>query len=423
MREGDTLSFQVVIPKSNPALRTTAQFEARCSTAQLHLLYLDGAQRMYPLGPGQYSAARALSATLYSNLTANPSFQQACAQTPQPDWRLVKTGEREQWVLLDRNSLTTVNGQIRFWAAFDDATVLNDLPYNAPYAQKREHLAVSCASGTYQLLAGYDLDAHNRVSDGQVDPAPTPRPIAGSNADYQALFAQVCANPQQTGALAPFKPRVKSPVAITLQSVQAPVLAAIAQLNLAPPVRTLKYLRTEGTSTYRDKSHPAGEERFMASDTASGQLSVALRGDSYESQEVSWRGLITLVSKANFGGGRGMADSNAVSRLSFTGDWKNLPVGATLGFTYQRASLNSVVGAYGDTPVTTHCTVEREYPARELNSTLAGSAKALSCSNEGDKYQRVNHYEYLVDYGYFFSRAIDKNVFYYSEYRMAEVKE
>jgi hypothetical protein len=101
-------------------------------------------------------------------------------------------------VLIDAASVKTVKDETRFWAAFDNPTVLNDLPYDAPYAQKREHFAVSCAGGTCKELAGYDLDVRNRVGDGRVDGFPTPRNIAGSDGDYALLFKQVCTSPEKS---------------------------------------------------------------------------------------------------------------------------------------------------------------------------------------------------------------------------------
>lgn len=422
LREGDVLSFQLLLPQSGNTVRTSVQIEAGCSSPQLHLLYLEGAKRVYSMGSSQYSSARPLSAELWATLAANPTFVQACAQTPKADWRLVKTDDRDNWVLLDRNSVSTNAGETRFWAAFDNPAVLNDPPYNAPYAQKRERFAVACNTGTFKQLAGYDLDARNRVSDGRVDVSPTPQPIAGSNADYQALFALVCGNGQETARLELFKPRLKAPAKIALQSVQPEVLTAIGQLDLGKPSHFLKFVRTGGTATYKGKTSPAGDERFISNDVPSGQLNITARGDGYESQVVSWRGLIPLVSKASYGGSGGMAQSSVTSRLSFSGDWKTLPIGETVSYTYNNATLNSIVGAYGGPAKTNRCKVERELKASELNPALSGNAKALACTEEPDEYKRVDHVYYLADYGYFFQASTDKNSFFYSDYRIDRVE-
>lgn len=422
MREGDSLSFEVLNPKSTDAVRATVQFEAACSSPTVYLVYADGAQRFYPAGPRLYSPALPLNGQLYTTLAANPSFAQACAQTAKPDWRMVKTDERNNWVLLDRSSLTVVNGETRFWAAFDNPTLLNDMPYNAPYAQKREHFAVSCASGTFKLLAGYDLDARNRVTDGRVDVSPTAQPVASAVSDYQVLFSQVCGDAERLAQLAPFKPRLKPPLSVMLQSVEPKVLASIRGLSLKEPVHSFKYLRTQGTSSLQGTPERQSDmELFFSNDAPSGQLNIVTRSSGYEAQSITWRGFITLVSKTNFGSG-GTASSSVVSELGFSGDWKNLPVGETVSYTAKTSSLNTLVGAYGGSSTTTRCTVARELSARDLHPALSGQAKELVCQAESDQYQRVSHNYYLADYGYFFHASTDKNRFFYHNRRIVTVE-
>ncbi|WP_339436566.1 hypothetical protein [Pseudomonas sp. EL_65y_Pfl1_R32] len=373
VREGDLLSFELLMPDGPSGLRRTMQFEAACSSPQLHLLYLDGSQRVYPASAGRYSAARKLSPQLRATLAANQTFVRACAETPKPDWRLMQSNERGNQVLIDANSIKTVNGETRFWAAFDEPAVLNDMPYNAPYAQKREHFAVSCTDGTYKALAGYDMDADNRVSDGRVDSFPTPQKIAGSNADYVQLFNKVCVNPQKIAALPAFKPRLKAPVTIALTSVQPQVLAAITPLNLDKPARAFKYVHMTGTSTFKGKTTNSQSTDFISQDAASGQLAIATRGQGYESHTVSWRNLIPLVAKHTYSSS-GMAESETLTQLSFTGNWKSLPVGDTVIYQTTRSSLNSLIGSRTKVQIT-RCVVERELQASELNPGLLGAVQ------------------------------------------------
>lgn len=416
VREGDVLSFELLMPGGPNGLRRTMQFEAACSAPDLHLLYLDGTQRVYPLSAGRYTAARKLSPALRATLAANQTFVRACAETPRPDWRLVQTNERDNQILIDANSLKTVNGETRFWAAFDEPAVLNDMPYNAPYAQKREHFAVSCTGGTYKALAGYDMDADNRVSDGRVDSFPTAQKITGSNADYELLFNKVCMSPEKIAALPVFKPRLKAPVTIALTSVQPQVLAAITQLNLDKPARSFKYVHMTGTSTLKGETSGFQSADFISQDAASGQLAIATRGQGYESHTVSWRNLISLVAKNTYNSS-GMAESETLTQLSFTGNWKALPVGETVVYQTARSSLNSLIGSRTKAQVT-RCVVERELPASEINPNLLGSAKALKCSFDNDEHNRVNHLYYLADYAYFYQSSTDKNAFYYSDMRI-----
>lgn len=416
VREGDSLSFELLMPALPNGVRRTLQMEAACSSPKVHLLYMDAVRRMYPGSIGRYATAQTLSPQLYATLAANQTFVRACAETPQPDWRLVQTNERDNQVLIDANSIKTVNGETRFWAAFDNPTVLNDLPYNAPYAQKREHFSVACKAGTYLQLAGYDMDANNRVSDGRVDSFPTPQNIAGSNADYELLFNKVCVNPEKIAALPTFKPRMKAPTTIALTSVQPAVLAAITQLNLDKPTRSFKYVQFVGTSNYRGKASDNKSTQFISQDAPSGQLALATRGDGYESQAVSWRNLFNLVSKATYGGS-GMAESSTLTQLSFTGNWKALPVGETVTYASTRSSLNSLIGSSTNSQ-TTRCQVERELQASELNAKLSGTAKALSCRVDDDKYKRVSHLYFLTDYAYLLESSTDKNEFFYSDSRI-----
>jgi hypothetical protein len=416
VREGDLLSFELLMHDATGGVRRTMQFEAACSSKQLHLLYLDGSQRVYPLKAGRYTEARKLSDTLYATLAANQTFVRACAETPKPDWRLVSKDARDNWVLLDAASVKTVQGETRFWAAFDNPTVLNDLPYDAPYAQKRQHFAVSCSNGTYKELAGYDLDVRNRVSDGRVDSFPTPQPIAGSDADYALLFHTVCVTPEKIAKLDPFKPRLKAPAVIALSSVQPQVLAALAPFNQDKPARTLKYVHFTGTSTLKGKTSNSTSEHFISQDKASGQLQIVHRGDGYESQSVSWRNLVSLVSKTTYGG-TGMAESSTLTQLSLTGNWQALPVGETVVYQTTRSTLNSLVGSYNKVQIN-RCVVERELPARELNPNLLGNAKALACRTDDDKYNRVEHVYYLNDYAYFYESSTDKNEFFYADTRI-----
>jgi len=142
-------------------------------------------------------------------------------------------------------------------------------------------------------------------------------------------------------------------------------------------------------------------------------------GSGYDSQEISWRGLLRLVSQTHF---NAESESQTLTSLSFKGDWLHMPVGSTLSYVRQGSTTNSQLGLYDTALKITECTVERELPANTLNANLSGNAKALDCHLKGDQYPRVDHLFYLVDYGYFFSASTDKNDFYYSDLRLQTVK-
>ncbi|WP_417695089.1 hypothetical protein [Pseudomonas sp.] len=76
-------------------------------------------------------------------------------------------------------------------------------------------------------------------------------------------------------------------------------------------------------------------------------------------------------------------------------------------------------------PKTVDCTVDSEGPAKRLNPGLSGNAKALSCHRQ----QRpsttpvpLEHYYYLVDYGFFYHASTDKKDFMSINMRVQSVK-
>ncbi|QVM98511.1 hypothetical protein JYG36_10195 [Pseudomonas sp. SORT22] len=419
-REGDVLSFQIKVPANNGLSDRSFQLEASCIEPNVAIMYLDADQRAYFKSTSGYAPPQPMPARYHATLLNNPSFAQACKAQAKPDWRKLKGEEGEPWVLVERNSIAKIGDEVSLWAAFDQPSILLDLPYNAPYAQKREHHRFNCSTGTYTLLAGYDVDADNRVTDGMVPSLPKPAPVAGSNADYQALYDLACATPDKLAQLAPFSPRFKAPIVTgVIPPVSPSVMVALERLQLPKPVQPLTYLETVGTSTMKGKTSPMREEHFLSVDANSRQQVLILRGKGYEAQKVTWRGLIPLVSKSDF---TGMSESSALTSLSFKGDWKTMAVGSKLSYSQQGVTNNSVIGQYDKDLKITECTVQQQLPANTLNASLSGNAKALDCSVKGDEYKRVNHLFYLEDYGYFFNASTDKNAFYYSDLRLQTVR-
>jgi len=416
MRNGDTLSFMVLQPRSDASpISFLAQLEGACSQPQARLMYLDGAQRTY-FGnpPNAYAPGRQLPATQAQKLHGNPSFRQACAATAAPDWRVIKGSGEQQWVLIDRSSLRKVGEAMQFWGAYDSPVIGHDLPFNAPYAQKREHYAVDCARQTFQLLAGYNVDERNTVTDGGVFFQPKDYSVSGSDADYQLLFKTVCESPDALAKLSAFAPRQRAPVAGTAApAVQAAVLSAVKQLNLPPPRKPLKHLVETGQATLEGNTAAFREELFITPDKVTGQLSVRTQAQGFQGQAISFRGLLALAHRTVFTGNDAMIDSASLRGLSFTGDWQQMPVGAQLGYTREGRMSNSLVGEYGKERQSFVCTVSRQVAATQVNATLSGQAKELRCQHQEDRLARVDTLYYLEDYGYFFHAGTDKNDFFY----------
>ena len=419
MREGDVLSFQISHSgNAQAAAGLVFQMEASCTSDRATLLYLGGGGRMYPgLNAHQYSTGRAVPANVLGVLKSNPDFIKACASTPASDWRVVKGSGEDQWVLIDRNSLKKDGAELRFWAAYDNPLIGFDAPYDAPYAQKRERYAVDCGKQTYRVVAGYDLDANNTVTDGQVAVALTATAISGSNDDYNQLFKLACGKPESAAQLPKFVARAKKTAPVTLAPLSPAVASAIKNLNMPVAVKPLSYVEVAGQSTYKAKTTDMREERFIGIDSASQQMTLRLSGTHYESDAVSFHGLFDLAKLSRFGVSKGpsMKDSSSVINLSFTGDWQHMPINERLNYNATVRSTNTLFGKVEERQDSNDCTVIRELPASELNVTLSGSAKELTCSKKDDEYKRLNTYYYLSDYGYFFFARTGKNSFYYSD--------
>lgn len=424
MRNGDRLSFMLLQPKSETSpFGFLLQVDAACSSPSASLIYLDGVKRIYFASPdGKYAPARPIPAGQVEVLNASPAFQRACATTPQPDWRVLKGKGDEQYVLIDRNSLSTVDGQLQFWAGYDSPSIGHDLPYNAPYAQKRERYALDCGKQTFSLLAGYDLDEHNTVTDGGVFFEPKTYSVKGSDPDYRLLFDAACGKPEGLAALPAFKPRSKAPLVLTTPRVQAPALSAVKQLNLPVPAKQLKRTVETGTAHLKGQSAPFTEEKSFSQDKASGLLAVRTKGSNFEGQAVSFRGLVALAQQTVYSGEAPMVDNIGLNAIAFSGDWKNMPVGAQLGYVTDGKMSNSVVGEYGKPRQAFDCRVEQQVPAAQVNARLSGQAKKLRCAHLEDSFKRVETLYYLEDYGYFFRAGVDPNDFFHEERVLKEVE-
>lgn len=424
MRDGDTLSYLVApaVTEQQPYPFVT-QVAASCATFDASIAYVQGEKRVYfGSADGHYLPPRSVPAQLAEPLKNNSAFKAACQAIAAPEWRVVKGGSDVFWVLLDRNSLAPDGSETRFWAALDEPTITLGRPYGAPSAQKREHYAVDCSKQTYRLLMGYDVDERNQVTDGKLFKDPQPQPISRGVAEYQTLFRSVCGSPDALAALPAYSPRSKAPLDAPLPAVGAVPLTAIKHLNLAPPAKQLKQTLETGMANTAKSNLPIREERFIQVDKASGQLGVRLRADSYEGSEVSFRGLISLAQKTRFFGKTPMSEEAMLTNLTFTGDWRQMPVGKELTYTTQGKRKNSMMGDLGESRQVVKCQVDSEAPAAQINASLSGQAKKLRCSGEGDKYNRVDTVWYLEDYGYFFKQGTDKNALYYDERTLKTVQ-
>ncbi|EIK94187.1 putative lipoprotein [Pseudomonas sp. M47T1] len=414
-RNGDQLSFMVIRAKDDTLRQDIMmQIQASCVEPSAQLMYFDGGKRSYVKSQdGLYMPGVRMRKDVAEALLKNPDFIEACNSTPTPDWRVVHTAANGQQTLVDRASIKPQGDSLRFWTAWDEPVTTFDLPYYAPMAQKREYVAVDCKQQTFKVLSGFDVDERNRVTDGIVHFVPEAQQMA-RDTDNRATYKALCGSPQAVDKLPPFSPRLKAPLAGPFPGVMALPLAAIHTLGLPAPRKPLTYLAETGTANGPNGPVPLNVDTFIQHDTATGQLAVRSSSDSYDSSEISFRGLFSLASKTTFHGLDTVFESSAVIDAQFQGDWRTLPVGGSVGVALDTSAVSGNAGAVLN-HATVQCTIKSQVSASQVNSHLSGQAKLMRCTVNSDKRQSVDTLYYLEDYGYFYQSGTDKNDHYYSE--------
>ncbi|MGC6373530.1 hypothetical protein [Pseudomonas sp. K2I15] len=405
LRDGDHLSYQAQIASAKTATTPDiAQIRASCTTPGANLLFVESPGTLAANGqPERFTVMRDLTAAVVVNLQQNPSFIEACARTPRPDWRVVSGATDGRWLLIDRASLKTTGDQLQFWGAFDEPLILINKLKKMPYAQQRMRLQASCSRQSYRTLATFGLTPSNVVTFGKTETAPQDQPFSTADTDIQALLKAACAPSAALEQLPVAASRTKVPQTVTPPAIPAQVLDAITALGLPSANKSLHHLvmRTDfGAGKLQS-------ELFIEPDANSAQLRVREVGKYSTTQEVMFRGLFNLNYQAESKrDGLAISHASNVEQLSFTGDWKQMPVGATLGFSLKELNRNT---AEEDRvlPRTDSCVIKRELPASKINGDLSGSAKELSCTSTGAKFITISTVVYLQDYGYFFTSKSD----------------
>ncbi|WP_411381423.1 hypothetical protein [Pseudomonas sp. MPB26] len=399
MRDGDDLSYQVQVTLTdNAAVPDIAQIQASCTTPSGSLLFMEAPGTPRPDGqPTRITVMRNLMPAVIGELQQNTSFTDACARTPRPDWRLVSTTGTQRQLLIDRASLKTVGDKLEFWGAYDEPLILINKLKKMPYAQTRMHWEVSCSRQTYRTLAAFSLTPKNTVTFGNVVAIPVDQPFSSAEADTRTLLKAACS--PATAQLPVAVARTKLPQSLTPAPVPAAVTDAIAALGMpvtAKPLRHLLEKRDLGSSSLRT-------DVFIEPAAGNSPLKIRRATQFSSTRITTFRGLFSLTFQSDFElHGMKVSAASNVEQLSFTGDWKQMPIGATLGFTLKELNRNT---AEEDRVLSrdSTCVVARELPASSINSTLSGNAKALNCTITGDNYQATSTVMYLQDYGYFFT--------------------
>ena len=399
MRDGDDLSYQVhVTLTDNVSVPDIAQLQASCATPSGSLLYMEAPGTLKPDGqPTRITVMRNLTPAVVAELQHNTSFTEACARTPRPDWRLVSTTGTQRQLLIDQASLKTVGEKVEFWGAYDEPLILINKVKKMPYAQTRMHWEVSCNRQTYRTLAAFSLTPKNTVTFGDVVAVPVDQPFSAAEADTQTLLKAACS--PKTAQLPVAVARTKLQQTLTPAPVPATVTEAISALGLPAAPKSLHHLVAKsdlGSSSLQT-------DILIEPGAADGQLKVRRTTQYSIATTTTFRGLFNLTFQSEFElRGLNVSAASNIEQLSFSGDWKHMPIGSTLGFKVKDRNRNT---AEEDRLLSrdSTCVVARELPASKINSTLSGNAKELNCTATGENYQATSTVMYLQDYGYFFT--------------------
>ncbi|RTD86017.1 hypothetical protein EJO68_29370 [Variovorax atrisoli] len=380
----------------------TRNFTVSCDAEQAWLLYTDlRTGRSYPVTGPRFGVRKELVERQAQALKALPEVERAC-RAARPDWREVQRSPDGTFTLIDIASVGTSDGALFFWGAFDYPRMDFDLPYRAPFGQKRERFRLECQTKSYAQVSGFDIDERGRVTDGRIDGAKAKSNAIGTdtNSDYQALFKAACGGTSAAQALPVFAPRAKSmPDPRGLTALSPEVTAAVSRSGLPPAPKRLKRVVLEGTWTRDGKTTPTRSEVQIEPDATASLFRTRTReADGTRGQFASFAGLADLSAFVNFLPGPATI-SQVVTDLSLTGDWQRMTVGSELRYATKKLSLFSMMG--GTTyDYTTVCKIVGVSAAAELHADLSGEAKRLQCHMEPDSLGRTSTYAYLTDYGY-----------------------
>lgn len=406
LRDGDVLSYQVhVTPSKGSNVPDIAQLRASCTAPEASLLFLESPGSLAPNGqPVRFTVMRTFAPEAVGYLKQNTAFIEACATTPRPDWRLVSGAATERQLLIDRASLKPVGDNLQVWAAVDEPLILTNKLKKMHYAQTRLHWQVSCSRQAYRSLATFGLNENNVVTFGNTQTSPQDQSFSSAEADAQALLKAACS--PSLAQLPAATARTKAQEILTPAPLPAAIEQAIGTLNLPAPGKSLRHQVQK-----QDMGYGAVQvDLYLEPKAQAGQFSIrnVTRYSTYTT--TTWRGLFNLTFQSQYKmDGITVSSASHLQQLSFIGDWQQMPLGATLG--YSTVEMNRTT-AQDDRELirNTRCVVKRELPASKINGDLSGTAKELNCTTTGEKYSGTSTAFYLLDYGYFFTRLSDSGI-------------
>jgi len=413
VREGDRITY-VVTSSPSPELHYLARFDANCSQPDAQMAYSSKAgMSLFAVKPrGRSEESWQLPAEQKSQYLQSAQLKQVCAQTTPPQWRVFLAPEHQDWQMIDRSSLKVKGDEVTFWTARVLPGEMLVPGKNVLYGQVRQRWMANCALQQLTALSRFYLDTHSRVLAGNMQTDLKAIDLQSLGVDERQLVQVACGKPQSLEQHKQFEGREQSPFEAPPPVVATPVLKAIEALNMPKPEKSIQHLRR----VFKDNSEPRqysdeavqlnGRDSKYLSDETSKQLTERFKDRGSQWAKVTFRGLIDLAeSEFNNHAGEITIENKALTKLSFEGDWANMPVGALLRYTAQDMQLlytNDGKGPRALVPVDDRysCEVQSQKPASTYHPSLTGTAKVLSCTRDAYQYS-TDIYVYLEMYGMF----------------------
>lgn len=402
VREGDRVMYAVEL-KQNPL---TLRFDASCTQGPGRMFY-PTRNSLRPFTDPQGTGSD-LPAVQAQQLQQSAQLQDVCKARPAPDWRTLAAPTDHDWLLIDRNSLEQRGNLMLIWAA-TDFRHYHIAKGGSLSIQQQQRLALDCTQQTVTLLSQFNIDDTHQAINGEIQRQPKPRTQNQASADQVRLFNAVCPSPEALAKLPTFKPRQALPPVIRTPTATPAVVAAIRELDLPQPARTLNQLTYDYEAVLFNKTRIGDQTKKTAIsiDATSGQTLVQTQDSALGyALDLTFRGLFDLASESiDPDTGNQKAQTRALVGLSFQGDWHTLRPGSEVSYTQTWSkSVNPDGSPSADTqpPRTVTCKVVRELPASALHSDLQGPAKVLDClmMNTSKPLWTVQSV-YLADYGLF----------------------
>jgi hypothetical protein len=326
---------------------------------------------------------------------------------------------------LNTSSMVRNGDEVRAWLRYDYPVIARDKPYGNPYGSKRELMSFHCSKGEYAMLAGFDFDEDEVVSDGTVfAEARYEKVDDAASTELLRLLCEGADKLQRLPAAQTVRAKAKAwemPLDPVPAEAPAPLKEALVRAAggaMALPLGIRKATIETVSAAPSGKTVTSTEERTFQG-RGGGLVLTSAKAPEYAFEDLSLYGLITVGSRSSYP--RGGGASRKLEQFGFSGTL--VPAKAGDGFSYELgyATTDSVDGR-SQSRSRTDCKLGAAQPAARLNAKLTGDAVPVECETamEGRPSSRMRGW-LLLDAGWYFQEVFETG-YYRGQSRLVEVE-